>query len=418
MCRGRTLQTQGSRELQFVAHTNAANSSTEGHHWNTPPDQTHRAVRLIVRSGPTGTMIADLIATAKDGQRVDLTAIVSVRGVQTTSKAGSFKRTLLLADSSGCIELTLLCEGAVTSGHLARGDLVVAKNAKFGLWNGKSSLVMFSAPLGAVDADLSAWWTTTGSESGSMSIETLQGLPDQTAVQSVVGLVVSTEDVSSTKSGGTKRKFSLVDASTRSPIDVCFAGKLSVEQPPYTVGSVICLPSAVVGVWQDTRSLLVFEPPVCLAEDDAAAKDVYAWVLSGGAACHRPLSIQQFGAAIDDTRVDLTPVVVSGVSERTMTAGGHLWKRNIQIVDESTGGEGVGIEICTVGAAADVTLCVGDVISIRRAKVSTFNGIRGAVIYDAPGHVTDCHHLVDWWAATKKATNRDALPSPIADWPF
>ena len=101
-----------------------------------------------------------------------------------------------------------------------------------------------------------------------------------------------------------------------------------------------------------------------------------------------------------------------------MTAGGHLWKRNIQIVDESTGGEGVGIEICTVGAAADVTLCVGDVISIRRAKVSTFNGIRGAVIYDAPGHVTDCHHLVDWWAATTKAANRDALPSPIADWPF
>lgn len=348
-------------------------------------------------------MIANLLASAVDGQRVELKAVVATRGAQTTSKAGTPKRALVLTDASGSIELTLLCEGAVMSETLARGDTVVLTNAKVGVWNGNASLLMFTAPLVHDDTALRSWWLDTGSKVDSMPVQTILNLPDQKIVNNVIGLVVSTEEASATKSGGIKRKFTIADGSTAGSIEVCFAGKHAAAKPQYAVGSVVIMASARVGVWQDTRSLLIFDPPACTADDDAATRDIQAWIRAGGAAMHQPLSLREMCATADDQRVDLRPVVVSSISDRTMTAGGSLWKRTIEIADETTGGAGV--EICTIGAAAETALRIGDVIGIKRAKVCSYNGKRGAIVFDAPGRVADDGQMVAWWATRKQSND-------------
>ena len=329
--------------------------------------------------------------SATDGQRVELRAVVAESGIQTTSKTGTFKRTILLADSSGCIELTLLCDGAVSSANLVRGDTILATNAKFNTWNGKSSLLMFSTPLLIEDTVLSLWWKTTGTHTESMSIKGIHELADQTKVQNIIGLVISTENASSTKSGGIKRKFSLADESTSTPIEVCFVGSLAAHQPQYNVGCVVRVPSAKVSIWKGARSLLTFEPPAPVTEVDTTVQDLYNWIRTGGADIHQPLSIEQLRMTNDDTIVDLRPMTVTRISERTVTTSGNMWKRFIHIHDESATGDD-SVCICCIGAAADATLNIGDIIDIKRAKACNLQGRRGAIIFDAPTRLANHVH--------------------------
>ena len=347
-------------------------------------------------------MIAQLLASATDGQRVDLTTVVMMCGSQTTCKTGTLKRVAVLADPTGHIELTMLGDGSVQSAHLARGDIVTAKNAKVGVWNGKMTLLMFTAPTIASDEALKVWWMETHQNTTPATVQTILTLADQEVAYNVTGLVVSTEDASSTKSGGTKRKFTLADASTPNTIDVCFVGNRSVAQPNYVVGSVVTIPSAKVGIWQGTRSLLIFEPPMCGGLANAAVAVIHEWVRAGGAAIHGPVSLEKMRDTDDDQRVDLLPVVVSVVHERTMTAG-SLWKRNIDVVDNTIDRDGV--QICAVGAAAEMDFHIGDVLQIKRAKVCSFGGKRGALVFDAPSRVsaTDCVQMTTWLEAKKES---------------
>jgi hypothetical protein len=362
-------------------------------------------------------MIANIIASAVDGQRIDLTAVVHTRGPQTTSKTGTPKRTIMLADPSGTIELTLLREGACMADHLSRGDTVAITNAKVGIWNGNASLLMFTAPPISNDIALRTWWSQDRRKEDALTINTILGLPDQKIINNVIGLVVSTEEASATKSGGTKRKFTIADGSTTGSIDVCFAGKLAAARPTYTVGSVVLMATARVGVWQDTRSLLIFDPPTCATQDDAATKDIRSWIQAGGSAIHNSLSLREMCDAADEQRVDLLPVVVCGISERTMTSGGSLWKRNLQVADETTHS----VEICTFGAAAEAELHIGDIIGIKRAKVCSYNGTRGAVVFDAPGRVADNDHMKAWWRQRNQSDDHDTTTqqatSPSDDTP-
>jgi hypothetical protein len=356
-------------------------------------------------------MIAAILASSVDGQRIDLAAIVASSGPQSTSKAGTAKRNLVLTDPSGTIELTLLCEGATA--QLTRGDAVALKSAKVGVWNGKVSLLMFAPPLVQEDPSLRAWWVESDKTRTPSSVRTILNLPDQHVIHNFIGLIVSTEEASATKSGGTKRKFTIADESTTAAIEVCFAGKHAAAKPNYNVGSIVIIATAKVGVWQDTRSLIIFDAPTCVAEDHIAAKGIQSWIRTGGANIHRPLSLTEMirmsSSADDQQRIDLLPVVVSAISERTMTKGGSMWKRTIEVADQTT--NGAGVEICAIGAAADAKLHIGDVIGIKRAKACTYNGKRGAVVFEAPGRVEDDKQMKAWWAGTNSANSANSANS-------
>jgi len=347
-------------------------------------------------------MIARLLKCPVDGERVQFNAVVMTCGAQTTCKTGTLKRVVVLADPTGNIELTLLCEGAVQSAHLARGDLVSVNNAKVGVWNGKTSLLMFATPISANDEALNHWWGAMQNRA-SATVQTILKLNDQEIVYNITGLVVSTEDASATKAGGTKRKFTLADASTPDTIEVCFVGTRSIAQPTYAVGSVVTLPSAKVGIWQGTRSLLIFDPPSCGGPVDAnePMAGIYEWIKSGGAVIHGPVTLAQMRETADDKRVDLLPVVVSTVYERSMTAG-SLWKRAIDVVDRTIGTDG--LEIWAVGAAAEADFRPGDILQIKRAKVCSFNGKRGAMVFDAPGRVLADSAQMTTWLEEKKGS--------------
>lgn len=272
-------------------------------------------------------MIAQLRASSTDGQRVELTAVVLTCGAQTMSKTGTPKRVAVLTDPTGTIELAMLSEGSVQSENPSRGHIVIVKNAKVSVWNGITSLLLFTAPTITSDDALEKWWMGAKHKHATTTVQTILTLPDQQIVYGIDGLVVSTEEASATKSGGTKRKFTLADGSTPSAIEVCFVGKQAIPHPNNAVGSIVALASAKVGVWNSTRSLLIFDPPSCTDPDDASVAGIHEWVRSGGAAIHGPVTLVRLRETDDDQRVDLLPIVVSPVYERTMTTSRSLWKR-------------------------------------------------------------------------------------------
>ncbi|AEO97914.1 hypothetical protein EhV378 [Emiliania huxleyi virus 86] len=107
--------------------------------------------------------------------------------------------------------------------------------------------------------------------------------------------------------------------------------------------------------------------------------------------------------------VAMKHIVVDTIEDGKSVDRNNNWKRSFTAVDKSVTESHINITMC--GENAETVLEEGDVVSIKRVKLSTYNDKVTGWINNEPPIVVNDEELHEWWHTTKSTTKPKTITS-------
>ena len=107
--------------------------------------------------------------------------------------------------------------------------------------------------------------------------------------------------------------------------------------------------------------------------------------------------------------VAMKHIVVDTIEDGKSVDRNNNWKRSFTAVDKSVTESHINITMCSENA--DTVLEEGDVVSIKRMKLSTYNDKVTGWINNEPPIVVNDEELHEWWHTTKSTTKSKTITS-------